>query len=198
MSTPGLDNLKVVLLGNSGVGKSNLIARFHNDEFSNEFMSTIGVEFVTKRIEVDGVPVRLQIWDTAGQERYASMMKTYYRKAKGALLVYDVTAPASFQGLETWKKNLEANADPSCVSIIVGNKTDMESSVDQEAVEALAQEGGMDVMMTSAKNGQGVHEAFIALARKIISKSGGGARSVDEGRRGASAKDLSTSSRNGR
>ncbi|CAM9794880.1 unnamed protein product, partial [Choristocarpus tenellus] len=110
--------LQVILLGNSGVGKSNLIARFHTNEFCEDFESTVGVEFVTKRMEVDGVPVKLQqIWDTAGQERYASMMKTYYRKAKGSLLVYDVTSEASFTGLETWRKHPGANAYPKCVSI---------------------------------------------------------------------------------
>ncbi|CBN79513.1 Rab11D, RAB family GTPase [Ectocarpus siliculosus] len=117
--------LKVILLGNSGVGKSNLIARFHNNDFSEDFESTVGVEFVTKRITVDGVPVKLQIWDTAGQERYASMMKTYYRKAKGSLLFYDFTNRFSFVGLEAWRKHLEANADPRCVSIVTGNKSDV-------------------------------------------------------------------------
>lgn len=161
--------LKVVLLGNNGVGKSNLIARFHNNEFSEDFESTVGVEFVTKRMTVDGVPVKLQIWDTAGQERYASMMKTYYRKAKGSLLVYDVTNRGSFQGLEAWRKHLDANADPRCVSVVAGNKSDMEEQdVTPEEGMAYAKERGMTFLSTSAKSGDNVEEAFVTLARRIL------------------------------
>ncbi|CAN0285704.1 unnamed protein product, partial [Phaeothamnion confervicola] len=99
--------LKVVLLGNTAVGKTNIVACFQNHEFSDEYRSTVGVEFITKRVEIDGTIVKLQqIWDTAGQERFAAMMKTYYRKAKGALLIYDVTEPSSFTGLEVWRKHL--------------------------------------------------------------------------------------------
>ncbi|CAB1102865.1 unnamed protein product [Ectocarpus sp. CCAP 1310/34] len=161
--------LKVILLGNSGVGKSNLIARFHNNDFSEDFESTVGVEFVTKRITVDGVPVKLQIWDTAGQERYASMMKTYYRKAKGSLLVYDVTNRSSFVGLEAWRKHLEANADPRCVSIVAGNKSDVSDQlVSPKDGEAYARQRGMAFISTSAKTGDNVEEAFVTLARNIL------------------------------
>ncbi|KAG5181321.1 GTPase Ypt3 [Tribonema minus] len=170
----GDDPVKVVLLGNSGVGKSNLIARYHANEFSNEFMSTIGVEFVTKKIEVDGVAIRLQIWDTAGQERYASMMKTYYRKAKGALLVYDVTSQSSFDSLEIWRKNLEANADPQCVSMVAGNKCDMEGVVDEAAARAYADAHSMGFMMTSAKTAQNVDTLFEEVARRIIATMAAG------------------------
>ncbi|CAM9554911.1 unnamed protein product [Discosporangium mesarthrocarpum] len=168
--------LKVILLGNSGVGKSNLIARFHTNEFCEDFESTVGVEFVTKRMDVDGVPVKLQIWDTAGQERYASMMKTYYRKAKGSLLVYDITNQASFAGLETWRKHLEANADPQCVSIVTGNKADMEGVVPGAEAEAYARQRGMGFIHTSAKTGENVEEVFVLLARKILATGQGRGR----------------------
>eukprot|EP00752_Nemacystus_decipiens_P003673 g3385.t1 len=171
--------LKVILLGNSGVGKSNLIARFHNNDFCEDFESTVGVEFVTKRITVDGVPVKLQIWDTAGQERYASMMKTYYRKAKGSLLVYDVTSRSSFLGLEAWRKHLDANADPRCVSVVTGNKSDMPTQdVAPEEGMAYATQRGMKFLSTSAKTGDNVEEAFVTLARSIL-QAGQGKPSMD-------------------
>ncbi|CAN0132960.1 unnamed protein product [Pylaiella littoralis] len=166
--------LKVILLGNGGVGKSNLIARFHNNDFCEDFESTVGVEFVTKRITVDGVPVKLQIWDTAGQERYASMMKTYYRKAKGSLLVYDVTSRPSFSGLEAWRKHLEANADPLCVSVVTGNKSDIASQeVTEQEGRAYASERGMSFLPTSAKTGDNVEKAFVMLARNILQAGNG-------------------------
>ncbi|KAG5177941.1 ras family-domain-containing protein [Tribonema minus] len=160
--------MKVILLGSSGVGKSNLIARYHSDSFSTEFMSTIGVEFVTKKIEVDGQAVWLQIWDTAGQERYAAMMKTYYRRAKGAVLVYDVTDATSFEALELWRAALGTNAAPDCVAVVAGNKCDMEPAVSAQQAQAYAQGADMAFKLTSAKTAENVRELFEELARRMV------------------------------
>ncbi|GBF89863.1 hypothetical protein Rsub_02567 [Raphidocelis subcapitata] len=116
---------KVVLIGDSGVGKSNLLSRFTRNEFCLESKSTIGVEFATRSIQVDGKTVKAQIWDTAGQERYRAITSAYYRGAVGALLVYDITKSVSFENVERWLKELRDHADANIVIMLVGNKSDL-------------------------------------------------------------------------
>lgn len=116
---------KVVLLGDSGVGKSNIISRFTKNEFNMESKTTIGVEFATKTIEVNGKLVKIQIWDTAGQERYRSMASAYYRGASGALLVYDITRATSFENLQKWLRELKNFAVEDITCLMVGNKCDL-------------------------------------------------------------------------
>jgi Ras-related protein Rab-11A len=123
--------LPVILLGNSSVGKTNLLSRLHTGEYSEEFASTVGVEFLTHSLEVTDskqqqVKVKCQIWDTAGQERFNSMMSTYYRNAKGAVIVYDVGRPGTLQACETWLKKAREVGDPRLAVILVGNKADLE------------------------------------------------------------------------
>ncbi|PIN10430.1 GTP-binding protein SEC4, small G protein superfamily [Handroanthus impetiginosus] len=116
---------KVVLIGDSGIGKSNLLSRFTKNEFSQESKSTIGVEFATRSIQVDDIVVKAQIWDTAGQERYRAITSAYYRGAVGAMLVYDVTRQVTFQNVERWLKELRSHTDSSIVIMLVGNKADL-------------------------------------------------------------------------
>ncbi|KAL9325440.1 hypothetical protein ACSQ67_006085 [Phaseolus vulgaris] len=116
---------KVVLIGDSGVGKSNLLSRFTRNEFSLESKSTIGVEFATRSIRVDDKVVKAQIWDTAGQERYRAITSAYYRGAVGALLVYDVTRHVTFENVERWLKELRDHTDANIVVMLVGNKADL-------------------------------------------------------------------------
>lgn len=116
---------KIVLLGDSGVGKSNIFGRFTKNEFNMESKTTIGVEFATKNIEVKGKTVKTQIWDTAGQERYRSMASAYYRGASGALLIYDITRASSFDNLEKWVKELKNFASEDIVCLLIGNKSDL-------------------------------------------------------------------------
>ena len=116
---------KVVLIGDSGVGKSNLLSRFTRNEFNLESKSTIGVEFATKSINVDGKVVKAQIWDTAGQERYRAITSAYYRGAVGALLVYDISKHITFENVERWLKELRDHAEPNIVVMLVGNKSDL-------------------------------------------------------------------------
>mmetsp|Transcript_11231 Transcript_11231/g.43770 ORF Transcript_11231/g.43770 Transcript_11231/m.43770 type:complete len:226 (-) Transcript_11231:605-1282(-) len=116
---------KVVLIGDSGVGKSNLLSRFTRNEFCSESKSTIGVEFATRCIELEGKTVKAQIWDTAGQERYRAITSAYYRGAVGALLVYDITKSESYDNVQKWLKELRDHADSNIVITLVGNKTDL-------------------------------------------------------------------------
>jgi len=116
----------VVLIGDSGVGKSNLLTRFTRDEFKSDSKSTIGVEFATQTIQVDKKNIKAQIWDTAGQERYRAITSAYYRGAVGALLVYDITKEQTFESVKTmWLEELRANADDNIIIMLVGNKKDL-------------------------------------------------------------------------
>uniref|UniRef100_A0A8D2IX69 Ras-related protein Rab-25 n=1 Tax=Varanus komodoensis TaxID=61221 RepID=A0A8D2IX69_VARKO len=114
-----------VLIGDSGVGKSNLLSRFTRNEFNLESKSTIGVEFATRSIQVDSKTVKAQIWDTAGQERYRAITSAYYRGAVGALLVYDIAKYLTYENAERWLKELQDHADTSIVIMLVGNKSDL-------------------------------------------------------------------------
>merc|ERR1711931_612154 len=116
---------KVVLIGDSGVGKSNLLSRFTRNEFNLESKSTIGVEFATRSIQVEGKTVKAQIWGTAGQERYRAITSAYYRGAVGALLVYDIAKHLTYENVERWLRELRDHADDRIVVLVVGNKCDL-------------------------------------------------------------------------
>ncbi|EFE34100.1 uncharacterized protein ARB_07051 [Trichophyton benhamiae CBS 112371] len=115
----------VVLIGDSGVGKSNLLSRFTRNEFNLDSKSTIGVEFATRSIQVDSKTIKSQIWDTAGQERYRAITSAYYRGAVGALLVYDVSKHQTYENVTRWLKELRDHADSNIVIMLVGNKSDL-------------------------------------------------------------------------
>jgi small GTP-binding protein len=117
--------LAVVIIGDSGVGKSNLLSRFTRNEFHLDSKSTIGVEFATRSIQHDGKIIKAQIWDTAGQERYRAITSAYYRGAVGALLVYDISKRLTFENVERWLKELRDHAEPNIVVMLVGNKSDL-------------------------------------------------------------------------
>jgi len=115
----------VVLIGDSGVGKSNLLSRFTRNEFNLDSKSTIGVEFATRSIQVDSKTIKAQIWDTAGQERYRAITSAYYRGAVGALLVYDISKHQTYENVTRWLKELRDHADSNIVIMLVGNKSDL-------------------------------------------------------------------------
>jgi Ras-related protein Rab-11A len=115
----------VVLIGDSGVGKSNLLSRFTRNEFNLDSKSTIGVEFATRSIQVDTKTIKAQIWDTAGQERYRAITSAYYRGAVGALLVYDISKHQTYDNVTRWLKELRDHADSNIVIMLVGNKSDL-------------------------------------------------------------------------
>ncbi|KAL9267556.1 Ras-related protein [Drosera capensis] len=162
---------KVVLIGDSGVGKSNLLSRFTKNEFSLESKSTIGVEFATRSIRVDddGKIVKAQIWDTAGQERYRAITSAYYRGAVGALVVYDVTRHITFENVERWLKELRDHTDRNIVVMLVGNKADLRHlrAVSLEEAKGFAEKNNTFFMETSALEALNVDRAFTDVLTQI-------------------------------
>jgi len=161
--------IKLLLIGDSGVGKSCLLLRFCEDSFTPSFITTIGIDFKIRTVEIDGKKIKLQIWDTAGQERFRTITTAYYRGAMGILLVYDVTDEKSFMSIRNWIANVDQFAQDSVNRILVGNKCDMTTKkvVEYSSGKALADEFGIRFLETSAKNSTNVDEAFISLARDI-------------------------------
>jgi len=160
--------IKLLLIGDSGVGKSCLLLRFCEDSFTPSFITTIGIDFKVRTVDLDGKKIKLQIWDTAGQERFRTITTAYYRGAMGILLVYDMTDLNSFNNLRNWMKNIEDHASPDVNIALVGNKSDMDSrAVKTAEAEALATELKVPFLEASAKSGKNVEEAFILLAREI-------------------------------
>ncbi|XP_057462102.1 ras-related protein RABA1f-like [Actinidia eriantha] len=161
---------KVVLIGDSGVGKSNLLSRFTRNEFSVDSKSTIGVEFATRSIQVDDNKiVKAQIWDTAGQERYRAITSAYYRGAVGALLVYDVTRHVTFENIARWLKELRDHTDANIVIMLVGNKADLRHlrAVSTEDARAFAERENNFFMETSALESLNVDNAFTEVLTQI-------------------------------
>ncbi|KAA3467705.1 Ras-related Rab11B [Gossypium arboreum] len=160
---------KLVLIGDSGVGKSNLLSRFTKNEFNLESKSTIGVEFATRSIRVDDKVVKAQIWDTAGQERYRAITSAYYRGAVGALLVYDVTRHITFENVERWLKELRDHTDSNIVIMLVGNKADLRHlrAVSTEEAKAFAEREKTYFMETSALESLNVENAFTEVLTQI-------------------------------
>ncbi|XP_060599667.1 ras-related protein Rab-37-like isoform X2 [Ruditapes philippinarum] len=162
-----------MLLGDSGVGKTCLLVRFKDGAFlSGSFISTVGIDFRNKVVEVDGTKVKLQIWDTAGQERFRSVTHAYYRDANALLLLYDVTNKSSFDNIRAWLTEINEYAQEDVVIMLLGNKSDMASEriIKTEDGEKLAKDHGVAFMETSAKTGMNVDLAFMAIARDLKMK----------------------------
>lgn len=163
--------VKVVLAGDSGVGKTNILSQFVRNQFNPVSLTTIGVEFATKTVNVNDKTVKAQIWDTAGQERYRAITSTYYKGAKGAILVYDITVPNSFTNLERWIKEIRNNTEnPKIPILLVGNKIDLkdERRILEEEGKNLAAKEEMIFMETSALMATNVNEAFYKLIEWIL------------------------------
>ncbi|XP_060081767.1 ras-related protein Rab-37-like [Ylistrum balloti] len=164
---------KVMLIGDSGVGKTCLLVRFKDGAFlSGSFISTVGIDFRNKVVDVDGTKVKLQIWDTAGQERFRSVTHAYYRDAHALLLLYDVTNKASFDNIRAWLGEINEYAQEDVVIMLLGNKSDSAADrvIRTEDGEKLAKEYGVAFMETSAKTGMNVDLAFMAVARDLKMK----------------------------
>ncbi|KAG5331982.1 RAB26 protein, partial [Acromyrmex charruanus] len=161
---------KVMLLGDSGVGKTCLLTRFRDGRFlSGNYITTVGIDFRNKVVTVDDTPIKLQIWDTAGQERFRSVTHAYYRDAHALLLLYDVTNKTSYDNIRAWLSEIREHANEDVVIMLLGNKSDCgtERAVKREDGERLAQEYKVPFMETSAKTGLNVELAFLAVAREL-------------------------------
>ena len=160
---------KVVLIGDSGVGKTNILSRYVLDDFTIETKLTVGVEFGSKIVKSGNSSIKIQIWDTAGQERYKSITSAYYRGAHGALVVYDITSEKTFESVERWISDLKNNGDPKMISMIIGNKSDKEGDrvIQKSDGEAKAQRNNAAFMETSALTSENVEKAFEEVIHKI-------------------------------
>lgn len=158
-----------MLIGDSGVGKTSILFKFSEDTFSPAFISTIGIDFKIRTIEVDGKKIKLQVWDTAGQERFRTITTAYYRGAMGIMLVYDVSNLKSFENISNWIRNIEMHATQDVELMILGNKCDIadKRQVSKEKGEQLALQHSIKFMETSAKADINIEEAFTTLARDI-------------------------------
>ena len=157
---------KLLIIGDSGVGKSSLMNRFSDNIFNETFINTIGVDFKIRTINMDGKMIKLQIWDTAGQERFRTIVSSYYRGAHGIMVVFDITNKESFENIRMWYEEIKKHASGSVKKILIGNKSDFETKRQVEYSEGkeLADSLNMDYIETSAKTALNVEKAFYDLA----------------------------------
>lgn len=170
MTTPEYDYLfKLLLIGDSGVGKSCLLLRFADDTYTDSYISTIGVDFKIRTIELDSKTIKLQIWDTAGQERFRTITSSYYRGAHGIIVVYDCTDQDSFENVKQWLGEIERYASDKVNILLVGNKSDLTEKkvVTYETAKKFADEHKLELLETSAKNATNVEQAFLKMAESI-------------------------------
>ncbi len=160
---------KLILIGDSSVGKSNILLQYLKGQFDPNSKATVGVEFGTKNIEINNKKIKIQIWDTAGQERYRSITSAYYRGAKGAFIVYDITRKTTFDNIDRWVADLKANGDDNISIVLIGNKLDLEDQREVQKDEGVkkSEEFKTAFMETSALNGDNIDKAFDELIEQI-------------------------------
>ena len=160
---------KIVLIGDTSVGKTNILSKYLSNEFDPDSKATVGVEFGTKDFKIENNIVKVQIWDTAGQERYRSITNAYYKGAKGSLLVYDITNPKSFENLDKWLSDLKTNGEEKISIILLGNKSDLEEErkITTEQGKEKAEFYKLAFMETSALNGNNIEKAFNELIADV-------------------------------
>ena len=163
---------KLVLIGDSGVGKTNILTRYTKNEFSLATQATVGVEFGSKIIKKNDKLIKLQIWDTAGQERYKSITSAYYKGSKGAFVVYDISRKPTFENVDKWIGELKTNASEEVLIMLVGNKSDLEDKreVQIDEVKKKAEQYKIAFCETSALKGNNIEQAFDSLIDEIAKK----------------------------
>ncbi|KAL1924650.1 uncharacterized protein VTP21DRAFT_4304 [Calcarisporiella thermophila] len=165
---------KLLLIGDSGVGKSCLLLRFADDTYTESYISTIGVDFKIRTIELEGKTVKLQIWDTAGQERFRTITSSYYRGAHGIIVVYDITDADTFGNVKQWLQEIDRYASEGVNKLLVGNKADLtdKRAVEQNAAKEFADGLSIPFLETSAKDATNVEQAFLTMAKQIKDRMG--------------------------
>lgn len=160
-------HIKLLMLGDSGVGKTSLVRQYANEEFSTNFITTIGIDYKIKLLDVGDTRVKLQIWDTAGQERFRTITTSYFKGANGIMLVYDITDRETFKNIAVWAKDIKENADPQVCIVLVGNKKDLEKdrSVSYEEGLQMARKMNVHFWEVSAKVGENVNTAYEDIAQ---------------------------------
>jgi len=161
--------MKLLLIGDTATGKTSLLVKYSDNKFNDHMMSTIGIDFKIKTIELNGKRIKLQIWDTAGQEKYHTITTAYYRGSHGIMMVYDITNVRTFDNISRWVQNTVDHAEQDCVKMIVGNKSDLEEKrlISRNRGQELALSIGVDFVECSAKSGENVNLAF----EKLVSRS---------------------------
>lgn len=193
---------KIVLVGDSGVGKSNLLTRFTKNEFNFKSTSTIGVEFATRTLQIQSKRIKAQVWDTAGQERFRAITSAFYRGAVGALLVYDITKHESYMNVEKWLRELREHADSKMVIMLVGNKSDLKHlrAVPEEEAKAFAEKNNLNFIEASALDSNNVEVAFeqvLTDVYNILNNTGSGDKAADEKDDGGKSSSSSSSKKSG-
>jgi Ras-related protein Rab-11A len=163
---------KVVLVGDSFVGKTNILSKYLKNEFHEDSKATVGVEFGSKEFNIEGHSIKAQIWDTAGQERYKAITSAYYKGAKGAFVVYDITRKSSYESIDKWVNDLKATADKKLTIVIIGNKCDLEDQrqVTKELGQEKASKLEVAFLETSASSGENLEKAFEMMVNEIYKK----------------------------
>ncbi|GAA5959698.1 hypothetical protein JCM8115_001301 [Rhodotorula mucilaginosa] len=172
---------KLLLIGDSGVGKSCLLLRFADDTYTESYISTIGVDFKIRTIELEGKTVKLQIWDTAGQERFRTITSSYYRGAHGIIVVYDVTDQDTFSNVKQWLQEIDRYACEGVNKLLVGNKSDLTTKkvVDYAVAKEFADQIGVSLLETSAKNATNVEQAFLTMAKQIKDRTAASTKTTE-------------------
>ena len=165
--------LKILIVGDSGVGKTNFILRFLNNEFNQNYMSTAGIDLKSGSIIIKNKKIRIQIWDTAGQEKYKAITKNLFLKVMGALIVYDITNENSFYNLQSWVSMVKEECGKHMQILIVGNKSDLDSkrAISKEEVLNYAKEQKVEYIETSSKTGENIIKAITLLSEQILENS---------------------------
>ena len=169
--------VKIIIVGNSNVGKTNIVTRYVKGEFSNEYMITIGMDFLTCNLELDNKIFKLRLWDTAGSEKFRSVTRGYYSNTCYALIVYDITDDSSFNSVKQWIEDVQSFANKDTNLVLVGNKVDLNNKrkISKEEGQNLATEYGMDFYESSALTGENINDIFEGICQKVNQQ-------IDEGK----------------